>query len=260
MGSSERSPVADPARQRAAAALALLDLARAEPVLEEKDVALLCGRARTPFGPVASVAVPPSRVALARERLAASGARITVSPADARDAQHLAALIHEGVAAGAEEVEIAYPAALLLAGDRDGAKSIVRLARDAARPKGSPRALLKVSLEAGRLRDLVLVRQAADDAITAGADMLATSSLATQPGSRLPAAKAILEAIKTARLNRLWIGFKAAGGIRALAEAQPYMALAERMLGTEFVSPATFRLGGDELLDDLAATLGAERS
>jgi hypothetical protein len=30
------------------------------------------------------------------------------------------------------------------------------------------------------------------------------------------------------------------------------------MVGSEFLSPATFRLGGDELLDALARTLGAE--
>jgi deoxyribose-phosphate aldolase len=89
--------------------------------------------------------------------------------------------------------------------------------------------------------------------------MLATSSPATQPGSSLPAAKTILEAIKAARLARRWIGFKAAGGIRALAEAEPYLSLAQRMLGTEFLSPATLRLGGDDLLDDIAAALGAER-
>jgi deoxyribose-phosphate aldolase len=250
--------VTDPARRRAAAALTLVDLA-SETAPQEKDVPVLCGRARTPFGPVASVAVPTRFVALARERLAASGARVTAVPAGARDAQHLGDLIGEGVAAGADEIELAYPAARLLDGDRDGAMAVLRLARAASRPKGGRRAFLKVALETGRLRDLELVRQAAEDAIAAGADMLATSSLATQPGASLPAAKAVLAVIKTARLQRLWIGFKAAGGIRALAEAEPYISLAQRMLGSEFVSPATFRLGGDGLLDDIAAILGAER-
>lgn len=250
--------MADAVRQRAAAALALLDLARADGAPTEMDVALLCGRARTPFGPVASVLVPAGRVALARERLAASGARIATSPVGARDLAHLAELVREAVGAGAEEIELVYPVEPMLAGDREGAKGIVRACREAARPKSGPRALLKVSLEVGRLRDLALVRQAADDAIAGGADMLSTSALATQPGANLAAAKAMLEAIKTARLRRLWIGFKAAGGVRSLAEAEPYLSLAQRMVGSEFLSPATFRLGGDELLDALARTLGAE--
>ena len=39
------------------------------------------------------------------------------------------------------------------------------------------------------------------------------------------------------------VGFKAAGGIRDLEQAQAYVQLAQTIMGNTWVSPQTFRLG-----------------
>jgi deoxyribose-phosphate aldolase len=51
------------------------------------------------------------------------------------------------------------------------------------------------------------------------------------------------------------VGFKASGGLRTLAQAREYLALADEILGSDFVSPAHFRFGASSLLDPLLAAL-----
>jgi deoxyribose-phosphate aldolase len=249
--------VGSDARTIALRCLALLDLGAGGP-FDDVAVRTLCGRARSPFGPVAAVSVPLRHVAAARERVAGSGVRVAVLLPPSTDVPRTTASVEEAVIAGADEIELVYPYPALIAGDRASGTTLIRACREASRRKTARRPFLKVTLETGQLRDLALVRQAAEDAIEAGADMLTTASGAVQPATTLLAAKAVIEAIKAARLRRLWIGLKVGGDMRALAEIEPYLALAERMLGSEFLSPATFRLGGAGLYDDIARTLGAK--
>jgi len=60
----------------------------------------------------------------------------------------------------------------------------------------------------------------------------------------------MLEAIAVAGLA---VGFKASGGIRTFADAQAYLALADRIMGPDWVSAETFRFGASSLLDALLA-------
>jgi deoxyribose-phosphate aldolase len=52
------------------------------------------------------------------------------------------------------------------------------------------------------------------------------------------------------------VGFKPAGGIRTVADAQAYMALVREVLGDTALSPQRFRIGASGLLDDIEAVLG----
>ena len=52
------------------------------------------------------------------------------------------------------------------------------------------------------------------------------------------------------------VGFKASGGIRTLADAATYLELADRIMGPEWATPATFRFGASALLDALEAIGG----
>jgi deoxyribose-phosphate aldolase len=208
---------------------------------DAEAVRLLCGRAKTPYGPVASVGVAPRFVPVAKELLAGSLVRVATTVDTAGD---VAAVI----AAGADEVAIALSDA--------AAGALVRRCRIACRREGGANALLTINLESGRIGDPSRIRAAALAAIEAGADVVATASGAVEPGATLAAAQAMLEAIATARARRIWAGIKIAGGVRTLADAVGYLALAERLLGAEFLSPATFRFGSAELLDDLRAALG----
>ena len=58
------------------------------------------------------------------------------------------------------------------------------------------------------------------------------------------------------RTDDLPVGFKAAGGVRRLAQAKVYVDLAEKIIGPGYVESRTFRIGASGLLDDILATLG----
>ena len=59
----------------------------------------------------------------------------------------------------------------------------------------------------------------------------------------------MLEAIRDAGHG----GFKASGGVKTTADAAGYLAIADELLGPEWATPATFRIGASGLLDDLLA-------
>lgn len=77
-----------------------------------------------------------------------------------------------------------------------------------------------------------------------------------EPGASLEAASAMQAAIAAARAERRWVGFKAAGGIRTLSETLPYLSLYDRMMGDGAASAASFRIGGDALLNQVLTALG----
>lgn len=54
------------------------------------------------------------------------------------------------------------------------------------------------------------------------------------------------------------MGFKPAGGVRTAEEAAQYLALADRILGKDWVDARHFRFGASSLLANLLNTLGFE--
>ncbi len=48
-------------------------------------------------------------------------------------------------------------------------------------------------------------------------------------------------------------GVKVSGGVRTAEQADAYVALAGEVMGAEWVSPATFRIGASSLLTELVA-------
>jgi deoxyribose-phosphate aldolase len=99
------------------------------------------------------------------------------------------------------------------------------------------------------------VAEAARDAIAAGADFVKTSTGKGVGGATLGAAEAMLKEIRRAGGK---VGFKASGGIRSVAEAAAYLALAERMLGSDWPTPERFRFGASSLLGDVLQQLGGD--
>ncbi len=47
------------------------------------------------------------------------------------------------------------------------------------------------------------------------------------------------------------VGLKVSGGLRRVEDAARYLALADRIMGPDWVRPNTFRIGASSLLDDL---------
>ena len=133
------------------------------------------------------------------------------------------------MADGADEIDVVLPYGAWLAGDEPGALAVVEAARAATEP---PRRL-KVILETGRLGRPEVIRAAALGAIDAGADFVKTSTGKLEPGATPEAARAMLEAIAERDGTA---GFKASGGVRSVAQAGEYLALADDILGPAWAS------------------------
>eukprot|EP00924_Labyrinthula_sp_SR-Ha-C_P015953 maker-scaffold_4-snap-gene-14.5-mRNA-1 protein AED:0.00 eAED:0.00 QI:103/1/1/1/1/1/2/102/267 len=120
--------------------------------------------------------------------------------------------------------------------------------------KLSPTAKLKVIIESGELqqKDMKLVEVAASLAIEAGADFVKTSTGKVKLNATLEATEIILNTISKSGKN---VGFKAAGGIRSVADAEKYIKLAEKTLGDNYVKPERFRFGASSVLKSILSVL-----
>jgi len=237
----------------AARILSLLDLTSLNDDDSVATVEALCARAVTPAGPVAAICVMPSLVAAANATLDQRIGLATVInfPAGGEDRTAIIQETRAAVSAGADEIDMVFPYTAFLAGRRTLARDLVAAARSAT-PQGT---ILKVILETGRLGTATAIREAAEAAIGSGADFIKTSTGKLQPGATLEAAEIMLQVIHDLDPE---VGFKAAGGIRTVAQASDYLALADRIMGPDWATPETFRIGASALLDDALSHLGAE--
>lgn len=240
----------------AARLLPCLDLTSLNDDDTPDTIVALCRRVVTPFGKAAAVCVWPRFVAQAHELLRGTGVRVATVvnfpagiavPADAATETRVA------VAAGADEIDLVFPYVAFLAGARSLAEEMVQAIRGVIRADH----VLKVILETGRLVRPDLIAAAARDAIGAGADFLKTSTGKVSPAATPDAAEMLLTVIRDhRRAAGHTVGLKASGGIRTVAQAKVYVDLADRIMGPDYVRPATFRIGASGLLDDVLAVLG----
>jgi deoxyribose-phosphate aldolase len=118
------------------------------------------------------------------------------------------------------------------------------------------RARLKLILESAAFPDAASLRAACELAIHAGADFLKTSTGKYPAGGASEAAVQVLaDAIRSAGGQ---IGLKVSGGVRTLAQAERYLAIASALYGAEHVVPARFRIGASALIDELLSVLAQE--
>jgi len=238
----------DDARATARLALACLDLTSLNDADTEADIARLCERAQGPFGPTAAVCVWPRFAAFARARLPDGIAVAAVANFPDGSTDRERALRDAGaiVQAGAQEVDVVMPW-------REPAAAPTLLA---AVRRACDGLLLKVILETGELEDAERVALACRIALDAGADFLKTSTGKTRTGATPAAARLMLKAIAADPAARSHVGFKAAGGVRTVADAAAYLALARQTFGE--TTPQRFRIGASSLLDAIEAVLGGE--
>ena len=116
---------------------------------------------------------------------------------------------------------------------------------------------LKTILETGKLGSDELIRTAATIAIDQGADFIKTSTGKVPINATEESARVMLDAILNAKRK---VGFKAAGGIRTLADADVYLRLAEERFGQHWIDSARFRFGASGLLQDALSNLELEAS
>jgi deoxyribose-phosphate aldolase len=244
-----------PNRDLAAEMLSLIDLTSLGESDTPEVIDALCKKAVTPAGHVAALCVYPQFVPQVSHLVKTPAIKIATVvnfPAGRDTIDNVVNVIKASLLAGANEIDVVFPYERYLAGDRMGAQAFVRQCRAACPDEIT----LKVILETGAISDLDILSEISQDVILAGADFLKTSTGKTAMGATLEAAAVMLLAIKGLQPNiKRKLGFKASGGVRRLEDAAQYVELAKQIMGQEWVSPATFRLGASQLLDVLLNTL-----
>lgn len=120
-----------------------------------------------------------------------------------------------------------------------------------------PGKTLKVILETGELNNTDTIQKAAETAIAAGADFLKTSTGKTTTGYTPKALEIFCRVVQEhfAKTGKC-IGIKTSGGIRTLEQVEEIFQLTTNILGSDWLKPATFRIGASSLYDNLLAELG----
>jgi deoxyribose-phosphate aldolase len=235
-------------------ALRLLDLTDLSDTCSERALDALCARAMSRHGPVAAVCIWPQFVTRARDLLQGSAVRIATVvnfPAGGEDVERAVEDVTEALGDGADEIDVVMPYAAALRGEPNVARGMIAAVRDVV----DGGRVLKVILETGALGDPAAIEAASRLAIESGADFLKTSTGKTAVSATPEASEVMLNAIGAAGRP---VGFKAAGGIRTLADAKLYLGLADRIMGPAWATPATFRLGASGLYDALVAAIEGE--
>jgi deoxyribose-phosphate aldolase len=235
-------------------ALEMLDLTSLGDDDSEADIDRLCHAATTPHGPVAAVCVWPRFVGRARNALEGNAVRVAAVAnfPDGDAAPDVAAAeAADAVAAGAHEVDVVYPWRSHLAGVDGAGAALVGAVRSAV---GSG-VTLKVILETGSVAAADSVTDMARVAVDAGADFLKTSTGKVGPGATPDAVATLLDVVAEAREAGRHVGVKVSGGVRDLATAAAYLALADERMGPGWACIETFRFGASGLLADLLRVL-----
>ena len=238
-------------------AVRMVDLTTLEGADTPGKVRGLCAKARRPdpddpaVPPVAAVCVYPDLAGLARQELAGSPVAVasvaTAFPSGRASLAVKLADVAEAVAGSADEVDMVIDRGAFLAGRYAQVYEEVRAVREAC---GGAR--LKVILETGELATLDNVSRAAWLAMLAGADFIKTSTGKVSPAATPPVALVMLAAVRDyAAASGRQVGVKVAGGIRTAKDAIRYLVLVREIAGTEWLTPALFRIGASSLLNDL---------
>jgi deoxyribose-phosphate aldolase len=235
-------------------ALACLDLTSLNDGDREADVIALCSRAASAHSTPAALCVWPhlARVAVQHAPRGVRVAAVANFPDGSTDIERALADTARIVQAGAHEVDVVLPYRALLGGDDKSCAALLRAVRAACQGL-----TLKVILETGELRQPHWMQRAARLALAEGADFLKTSSGKTPVSATPEAARVLLEAIAADARARTKVGFKAAGGIRTVADAARYIDGVDQVLGADALLPARFRIGASALLNDIERVLGS---
>lgn len=232
----------------AARILSLIDFTSLNEEADEAAMAAFCKKAIHLKTAVAAVCILPQWVEYAAERLQNTSIKIaTVAnfPEGVSSLKKTCESITASLKKGAAEIDVVFPYKNYLAGDKQYAREFIEACKACCGIY-----TLKVILETGALKMPALIVEASELALLAGADFIKTSTGKIPVGATLEAAEVMLLTIKRfAKQSQRSLGFKASGGVRQPEQALQYIALAEQIMGPEWVNPQHFRLGASQLVD-----------
>lgn len=153
---------------------------------------------------------------------------------------------------GADEIDVVLNVGQMQHGDYDEAANEIELLRGEA----GDEVTFKVIVESGALKTPDLIRKASLLAMFAGTDFVKTSTGKIAVAATPEAAVVMCTAIKDYYLQTgRKVGFKAAGGIRTAEQAALFYTIVESILGSEWLTPALFRIGASSLADSLLSAI-----
>jgi deoxyribose-phosphate aldolase len=238
-------------RELALRLLPLLDLTSLGEDDTPERIEALCASARSPYGFPAALCVYPEHVTTVRRAMHGTPVKVATVvnfPDGGSDSERVMRETWRAIAAGADEIDMVLPYDALLRGEPLLAEAAVKACRDAC----GDGIALKLIIESGKLSEASFIRQACVIGLSAGVDFLKTSTGKVPVNATPEAAALMLDAIAEAGGR---CGFKAAGGIRTLSDAQSYLQLAEQRLGADWITPAHFRFGASALYAEITAAL-----
>jgi deoxyribose-phosphate aldolase len=153
---------------------------------------------------------------------------------------------------GADEIDIVMNLGAFLAENYDATVAEIEIIRGEIDSDTT----LKVIIETGELPDLSAVRRASLLAMSAGADFVKTSTGKVSVGATPEAVVVMAQAVKDyAKQTGRCCGIKIAGGVRTAEQAALYQAIVAEVLGDEWLTSDTFRIGASSLANNLLSKI-----
>ncbi|GEM73993.1 deoxyribose-phosphate aldolase [Vibrio sagamiensis] len=236
-------------------ALKLMDLTTLNDDDTDNKVVALCHDAKSAVGNTAAICIYPRFIPIAKKTLREQGtpevriATVTNFPHGNDDIEIAVAETKAAVAYGADEVDVVFPYRALMAGDDKVGFELVKQCKEACGD-----VLLKVIIEVGELKQEALIKKASQICIEAGADFIKTSTGKVPVNATPEYARMMLEVIRDMGVAES-VGFKPAGGVRTAEDAAAYLAMADEILGDNWVDARHYRFGASSLLTNLLNTL-----
>ena len=200
----------------------LIDLTNLNDDCNDAAIESLCAQAKTPVGYVAAICIWPAFVLAARKLLGESSpvniATVVSFPHGDEALKTSCASIDTALKDGANEIDYVLPYKELINGNTGKVINGVC----AIRSHVPDHVKLKIILETGKLKKSDLIRTAANIAIDQGADFIKTSTGKVPINATKEAAEIMLDAISCSPRD---VGFKAAGGIKTIDDANLYLTL-----------------------------------
>ncbi|RUR19681.1 deoxyribose-phosphate aldolase [Legionella sp. km535] len=220
-----------------------IDLTLLEPNATTESLALLGDRANTHH--VAAICVLPEHLPHFHLPTPVKLATVINFPHGNDELLHTLASMDHAIQLGANEVDFVLPYQDYLSGSSQKALNHCDVIIKACKKQ---EVTIKIILETGAFPDMEHIYNVSRELIAMGTDFIKTSTGKIAQGASLPAAFAILSALKEAGDTQC--GIKISGGIKTSQQALNYACLSELMLG-KTISKDWFRIGASSLLNDL---------
>lgn len=227
-----------------------LDLTRLERPDSIESIASLAKQAVSEQYKVAAICIYPEYIDYVKNHL-----NITIPVAtvinfpEAKDApEEVFQETIKAVALGADEIDVVLPYQKFLKGDTAYCLAVLSACRQACEEQ-----CMKVILETGALETKDKIRKASELAVQAGTNFLKTSTGKIQVGANIEVAQAMLEVIHH---DNPQVGLKVSGGVKTFEQACSYYELAQAVMGEDWISQKTFRIGASSLLAELLEKSG----